>query len=153
MDRGELCAQPYSMVLTQNEARWAWCLTDDAGALIASIGIVADGPRRGWVMGFPGPALVDGRQLLPLIRLWRILIAAGAFTELRAWVLVENRRAIQFAERFGLAYDCGPATAYSHGGRDLNLHLWRAKNERARQGAETGGSSGGGRKEGHSVGE
>lgn len=76
-------------------------------------------------MGFPGPALVDGRQLMPVLRRFNVLIRAKAYDELRAWVASDDARAIQFAERFGLAYDCGPATSYSHTGRDLNLHLWR----------------------------
>lgn len=115
------------MFLTQSEARWAFCLVDDSDRLIASIGVVADGPGRAWVLGFPGQALESGAQLLPLMRHFRILQKARAFRELRTWIQADDPRAIQFAERFGLVYDCGPATAYSNGGRDMNLHLWRSK--------------------------
>lgn len=142
MDRSELCAQPYSMVLTQSEARWAWCLTEDDGRLIAAAGIVKDGPRRGWLMGFPGQALQRGHQITPLLKVFRILQKSGAFLELRAWIIASDPRAIQFAERFGLAYDCGPATAYSSGGRDMNLHLWRSEHERPTESTKAGGGTG-----------
>jgi hypothetical protein len=81
-------------------------------------------------MGYPGADLEDGLCLRPIIRRYRAMLAVGVFDELRAWVIASDRRAIQFAEHFGLAYDCGPATGYSPRGRDMNLYLWRRGNER-----------------------
>jgi hypothetical protein len=113
------------MVLTQNESCWSWCATREDGSLIASVGLVLDGKRRGWVIGFPGNTLATGAELWPLIKRFRILLRSGAFDELRAWVDASDQRAIEFAERMGLKYDCGPATAFAYTGADLNLYLWR----------------------------
>lgn len=115
------------MVLTQRESKFSYCMTTDDGRLLAAIAIVPDGRRRAWLMGFPGRDLESALPLRPIIRRYRALLDAGAYDELRAWVASDDRRAIQFAESFGLAYDCGPATGFSPSGRDMNLYLWRHK--------------------------
>ena len=79
-----------------------------------------------------------------MVHRFRALQLSGAYRELRAWVASDDARAIQFAERFGLVYDCGPATGISTAGRDMNLHLWsRANEQRRKEGqAASGGTSG-----------
>ncbi len=118
---------PLSPTVTQRAARWQWALETDDGTYIAGVAIVPDIDRRGWVAGFPGEALNSAVQMRPLLRLYRNLLEAGVYNELRAWITSDDIQSIRFAECFGLRYDCGPATSFSPTGRDMSLFLWSKK--------------------------
>lgn len=124
--RAEACAQPSLPELVASTAKWAWSLEDDRGEFLASVAIMPDVGRRGWLVAYPGEAVRSAAQLRPLFRLYTILRDDGdLYDELRAWVAPDDARAIRFAEWFGFRYDCGPASGFSPTGRDLSLYMWR----------------------------
>ena len=89
--------------------------------------IVPDIGTRGWLVSYPGAAITTGLELRPMMRLFKILCDMRVYSELRAWVCHHDERAIRFAKAFGFVYDCGPATAFSPTGRDMDLYIWRQK--------------------------
>lgn len=125
-DRAEALAQPSLADLVQETAKWSWTLEDDQGEFVASMAIVPDVGRRGWVVSYPGERIRSAAELRPLFRLFTIFRDSGAvYDELRAWVATDDARAIRFAEWIGFRLDCGPATGFSPTGRDMSLYLWR----------------------------
>lgn len=104
---------------------WQWAVEADDGTFLASLAVVNDGPGRGWLVFYAGAALTDGAQIAALRHVWWPLLASGAYQSLRAWIECDDRTAIEFASRCGFRYDCGPATAYSPFGTDMDLYLWR----------------------------
>jgi len=125
-DGAEALAQPSLAEAVQATAKWAWTLEDDQGEFVASMAIMPDGDRRGWLVSYPGARIRSSAELRPLFRLYTIFRdAGGVYDELRAWVAATDRRAIRFAEWAGFELDCGPATGLSPTGRDMNLMIWR----------------------------
>lgn len=125
LEQAEAFAQLYLAEAVQESAKWAFTLEDDNGQFIASMAIMPDVNRNGWLVSYPGAAIGSGHELRPLLRLFKIFRDSGAvYDTLRAWVASDDQRAIKFAEAFGFVYDCGPATGLSPIGRDMNLYRW-----------------------------
>lgn len=114
------------MDYTTQSATWQAAITID-GAYVAGCAIVPDAfiPGRGWFVGYAGKRLTNFFQMRPLYDEFMLVRKAGPFAELRAWIIHGAAREQGFARKFGFEYDCGPSTAFSPGGRDMDLFVWR----------------------------
>lgn len=110
------------------EAEWQWSVWNGRDWLCGLWVWPEPQRHRGWVLGAFSPAARESRSAIwgrDLLRVWRILLRDGPYSELRTWIDPNDDVAIRFAVYFGLAYDCGPATGIGPDGRDYALHLWR----------------------------
>lgn len=123
-ERAEAFAASPSALTIPSAASWAWTIESDEGEFLASAAVV-DEAGEGWVVAYPGAALVGIRQIMPLVRMFRTYQELGPHDTLRAWVAAEDERAIRFATWCGLLYECGPAIGFSPTGRDMSLFVWR----------------------------
>lgn len=87
-----------------------------------------EAPGVGWVGLLAGLGMDEG----PRVELGRLITVADAEMKracradvLWTWVRHDDERAKKFAERFGLAYECGPACGFGPDGGDYDLHAWR----------------------------
>lgn len=125
---------PYTMA-SIGVSKWQWHVQHQ-GEYVCGFWVIPDGPDgRGLVSMMFGNAV----DRLPLrswcrdpVRNWRAVLGSGAYPSLRAWVDVEDVRAIRFAQFMGLKYDCGPAKGFLPGGQDANLYLWRMQDGQGR---------------------
>lgn len=127
LHRAELLKQTSSLTVIQSQSKWQWCLDDAQGRYLASVAIIDDGHRRGWIVAMAGRRL-SASNLRPLIRRWRAFTHATVYDELRAWVHTHDKRAKRFAEAMGFTYDC-TASGFSPLGYDMDLYLWRRRHE------------------------